>query len=310
MKFNKPKFWSTNRSILSFLLMPFTLVVMLVTFLRRSVTNSIKFKIPIICIGNLYIGGTGKTPASIFVAQALLKIGKNPAIIRKFYKSHKDEHNLITSNFKNLILNKNRVLGIREAEMRNHDIAILDDGFQDHKIKKNLNIICFNSKQLVGNGLVLPAGPLRESLNSLKHVDIILINGPKNYEFEQKVLKLNKNLKIFYSYYRPLNLESFRSKKLLAVAGIGNPENFFELLEKSNLEISKKLIFPDHYEFTRDEVQKIEDYAENKDLHIIMTEKDYYKINNFKISNISFLKVSLEIENENAFMKKIKEFYA
>jgi tetraacyldisaccharide 4'-kinase len=268
-----------------------------------------EFHIPIICVGNIYIGGTGKTPTSILLAKELLKIGKKPVILRKFYKNHADEHNLIKENFKSLILCESRINGIRKAEKDGFDSIILDDGFQDYKIKKDLNIICFNQNQLIGNGLVLPAGPLRESLSSLNAAHIILINGKKNDEFEKKILGINKNLEIFYSYYKPINVEQFKDKKLMAIAGIGNPENFFQLIEESGLSIEKKAIYPDHYRFTRNEIQEIEKEAENKNYQIIMTEKDYFKSKYFNNNKIKCLKVSLQIDEKERFIKTIAKIY-
>ena len=186
MKLNKPKFWDTKLSLFAILLIPFSLVFILIIYLKKKFTHVLKFDIPIICVGNIYIGGTGKTPTSIFIANELSRLGKKPVILRKFYKNHIDEHTLIKGNFENLILKNNRISGIQEAIEMNYDTVILDDGFQDYKIKKNLNIICFNQKQLIGNGLVLPSGPLRENLNALKDANIILINGTKNTIFENK----------------------------------------------------------------------------------------------------------------------------
>ena len=131
------------------------------------------------------------------------------------------------------------------------DVVILDDGFQDHKIIKNFNIICFNQTQKIGNGLVIPAGPLREDLNSLSRADIILINGKKDKNFEKKIFKINKEVLIFYSNYKLLNLKKFRKKNLIVFAGIGNPSNFFDLLKKNKLKIKKKYIFPDHYDYKK-----------------------------------------------------------
>jgi tetraacyldisaccharide 4'-kinase len=309
MKFNKPNYWSKKFSLISFFLIPLTLIVILFSFIRRKLTKSIKFNIPIICIGNIYIGGTGKTPMAIFLGDELLKLGNSPVILRKFYKSHSDEHNLIKGKFDNLILCENRFDGIKKAEKENHNTVILDDGFQDHKIHKDLNILCFNQKQLVGNGMVLPSGPLRESLTSLKFADIILINGKKDVEFENKVFQINKDLKIFYTNYRPLNIEQFRNKKLLALAGIGNPNNFFELLEENNLIIKKKLIFPDHYEFNQVEVQKIIDDAHKEHLDIIMTEKDYYKVKKFNDKRLNYLKVSLDVDKKVKLIQTIIKIY-
>ena len=309
MKFNKPKFWDEKKSIISVLLFPASLAVLLFIFLKKKFTRPIKFNIPIICVGNIYVGGTGKTPASILLANELLELGRKPVILRKFYKKHADEHNLIKESFNNLFLCTSRVDGIREVEKQEFDSIILDDGFQDYKIKKDLNIVCFNQNQLTGNGLILPAGPLRETLNSLNDANIILINGEKDYEFEKKILAINKKLVIFYSSYKPKNIDRFKNKKLMALAAIGNPSNFFQLIEENNLDIVKKFIFPDHYEFSKHEIFNIIEEAKNKKCQIIMTEKDYFKIKKFGISGIEFLKVSLEINDKQKFIKTVANLY-
>ena len=268
-----------------------------------------KFDVPIICVGNIYIGGTGKTPTSIFLANALLKLGKNPAIVRKYYANHNDEYDLIKKKFNNLILAKNRILGINEALKSKNDIVILDDGFQDFTIKKDVNIICFNSNQLVGNGLIIPSGPLRQNLSAIKKSQIILINGCQNEKFEKKILSIDKNLEIFYSYYKPTNIDQFRNKKLLAIAGIGNPENFFQLIERNELNIQKKLIYPDHYVFSKNEIKNIINQSKKDGYEIIMTEKDYFKIKDFNFKEINYLRVILEIKEKENFLKKIESIY-
>ena len=137
------------------------------------------------------------------IAKELKARGKKPVIVRKYYKNHKDEYNLINHNLKNVIFKNDRVAAIDEAIKKGFDIVILDDGFQDHRINKNINIICFNSNQLIGNGLIFPAGPLRENLKSLRKAQIVIINGKKNKNFENKIKYINKNLFIFYSSYKP-----------------------------------------------------------------------------------------------------------
>jgi tetraacyldisaccharide 4'-kinase len=311
MKLNKPKFWDRKIGLIAIFLFPISLIYLIIIFLKKKFTKNITFNIPIICVGNIYIGGTGKTPTSILLAQELSEKGRSPVILRKFYKSHTDEYELIKNHFDNLILSKNRVTGIKEAEKAIYDCVILDDGFQDYKIKKDLNIICFNQKQLIGNGLALPSGPLRENFSALKNANIILINGNKNEMFEKKILNINKNLEIFYSKYIPINIDQFKNKNLIAIAGIGNPENFFELLEGNNLKIVKKYIFPDHYEFSKNELQIIVDEAKDKGYKIVTTEKDFFKIKNFKISELDYLKVSLKInDNDNdKFINRINRLY-
>jgi tetraacyldisaccharide 4'-kinase len=309
MRLNKPKFWDTKNSFISILLFPISLLVLIFIFFKKKFTKSIKFKIPIICVGNIYIGGTGKTPTSIFLAKELVKLGRNPVIMRKYYKNHKDEHYMIKENFENLILNKNRAIGVAEAEKANYDSVILDDGLQDYKINKSLNIVCFNQNQLIGNGLVMPSGPLRENLSSLIGADIILINGERNSDFEKRVLSINKSLKIFYSFYKPKNIDQFKDQNFFAVAGIGNPKNFFKLIEEYNLNVTKKIIYPDHYEFSKTEIQKIIDEAKNKDCKVIMTEKDYFRIKDFNIDDIEYLKISMEIVKKKEFINIINKLY-
>lgn len=309
IKFNKPGFWDKKEiSFFSAVLFPFTLIVLFYIFFKKTFLKPVSFKIPVICVGNIYLGGTGKTPTSILIAKELSNLGYKAVILRKFYKSHSDEYNLIKYNYNNLIISEARSVGIIEAEKKGFDAVILDDGLQDYKIRKKLNIVCFNQNQHVGNGFVLPAGPLREKLDSLKNANIILIIGSKDEHFEKKILKINSNIEIYYSYYSPLNIDKFKNKKLLALAGIANPENFFLLLEKNKLNICEKIVFPDHYKFTKNEIQNIIRSAKLKGLEVIMTEKDFFKVNNFGLSDLNYLKVSLNIINKQNLINKIKKY--
>ena len=309
MKLFKPKFWKSNKNFFTVLLIPLSLITWIYIILKKTFIQKVKFNIPVICVGNIFIGGTGKTPLSIHIAKKLSENGKNPAIVRKYYRSHIDEHKMILSYYNKLILNLNRSKGIYEALEKGYDAVILDDGFQDYKIKKNLSIICFNSNQLIGNGYLFPSGPLRESLGSLRNANILIINGDRSLDFEQKILKIQKDLKIYYSNYKPLNIQEFKNKKLLVISGIGNPENFFKILKDNQMNIQKKMVYPDHYEFTKNEMLKIIEYAKKNDFQIVMTEKDYYKIKDFSLENIKYLKVKLEIEKGEEFIKNVMKAY-
>ena len=310
VKIFKPKFWDKGKfNFFSLMLFPFSLVTLLIIYFKKHFIIKKKFKIPIICIGNIYIGGTGKTPLSILLADELSKLGKKTAILRKYYKEHDDEYNLIKNSYQYLIIDKNRSQGIRNAEKKEFKSIILDDGLQDYKIKKDVKIVCFNSRQLIGNGLVFPSGPLRESLKTLKDVNLVIINGTKDLGFEKKILNINNKLEIFYSSYKPINLSEFRNKKLFAIAGIGNPENFFSLIENYELEIEKKLEFPDHYQFSKKEIVDIIQEAEKNNLQVIMTEKDYFKIKKFNLNKIRYLKISLEIKNKSILINKLDKLY-
>ena len=290
MRFLKPKFWENKSDIIANLLRPISLLFYIITTLKKSLINSRKFKIPVICVGNIYVGGTGKTPISIMIANSLELKKKNPVII------------------KNLILKRNRVQAIEKAEKENFNVAILDDGFQDYTVKKDLNIICFNSKQLIGNGFVFPAGPMREDISSLKRAQIIIINGKKDEAFEKDILEISKNIKIFYSKYLPKNIEQFKNKKLFAFAGIGNPENFFELLSSYKLDVKKKINFPDHYDFKNKEIDLMIENAIKNNYELITTEKDYYRIKDLGFKKIGYLKVEVEIEEKDKLINELMKY--
>ena len=307
MKLYKPKFWD-HKNFISLSLFPVSLMIQLVILLKKKFTKVSSFKIPIVCIGNIYVGGTGKTPLSILVSKELSKIGKKPVIIRKYYKEHMDEHSMIKENFNHLILNSDRTSAIQEAQNNNFDTAILDDGFQDYKIKKDLSIICFNSN-FEGNDFVIPAGPLRENLNSIKNAQIMVINGYKNLKFEKKILEINNNIDIYYSKYKAINYAKFSQKELLVITGIGNPENFLELLNSHKLKIAKKYIFPDHYTFSKEELNNFKSEAKKNGYQIICTEKDYHRIKKHSVDEIDFLRVELVLDKKETLIKKIQDIY-
>ena len=305
MKMLKPKFWSKKNSLLSFMLFPLSIFLQILIYLKKKITKKRKVSIPVICVGNIYLGGTGKTPLSIEIVKILEKLNKKTAIIKKSYKDHEDEFKLISSNQVALFKDSSRYNGINEAIKQKFDCVVLDDGFQDFSISKNLNILCFNERQLIGNGMTLPSGPLRESLSSLKRCQIVVINGNTNLEFEKKIKNISNNISIYYSKYVPDNIESFKNKNLLAFAGIGNPENFFYLLKNNNLKIKKKISFSDHYNYSLKELNKLIYFALNNGLQLITTEKDYFRISHFQLPQIEYLKVKLDIIKKNDFEKKI-----
>ena len=183
----------------------------------------------------------------------------------------------------------------------------MDDGFQDLTIKKNLNIICFNDRQQIGNGQILPSGPLREDISSLKDCHIILINGRKNFQFEQKLKKYNEKLKFFYFNYIPKNLNEFKNKKLIAFAGIGNPENFFDLLKLNRLNVVKEISFPDHYSYSEKDFEKLTDLEKKYNAKLITTEKDFLRISPFNRRRFGVIYLETKIDDEFNFVKTLKK---
>ena len=307
MNFFKPKFWDKNKiSFFSVLLFPVSLLTKVLIFSKRFLVKKNQSPIPIICVGNIYLGGTGKTPLCIEIFSILKNLNMNPVFIRKKYYSYLDELNL-QKKIGPVFENRKRIQAIREASQNEANVAILDDGFQDFSIKKNLSIVCFNEKQWIGNGLVIPAGPLRENLSALKRANCVVINGKKNVNIESKIFTNNREIKLFYTKYKAQNINEYKNKKIIAFAGIGNPENFFELLEENKIDILEKIKFPDHHNYSNKELENLISKIKKNDTILLTTEKDYFRIkNNFK-KNVNYLKINIEINNRNKFIDEIKK---
>ena len=307
MKFKKPKFWDNQKiSFWSILLFPLSAIYLIINFIIKIIKTQKKFPIPVICVGNIYLGGTGKTPLVRKIFNISKSLGKNPAFVKKNYNYLFDEINMLKMTGK-IYTHKKREQSIFSAFADKHNVVILDDGFQDFSIKPNFSILCFNSIQSVGNSFVIPSGPLREPLRSISRADCIVINGEKNLELENKLNNNSnkKKLPIFYSKYVIKNIEKLKNKEILAFAGIGNPSNFFNLLKENKLNVKKTYSFADHHDYSQNDFDKIEN---NTSAIIVTTEKDYYRIRDNQKQNIYCVKVELEIENEDKLKDLIKQY--
>ena len=205
----------------------------------------------------------------------------------------------------NLIAERSRLNALKSFSENNYDVCILDDGLQDYRFKKDIKIFCFDQNDFIGNGFLLPAGPLRETFDTIKDADFILIKGEKDSKLENQLIKYVNINKLYYVDYSPKNINDFKNKKILAFAGIGSPENFFSLLKKSNLQIFKTLSFPDHYNYKLSDLKKINFLAEKDGLKVLTTEKDYYRLKHFNLNNFDYLKIEYKIDNEKKFQDEI-----
>jgi tetraacyldisaccharide 4'-kinase len=301
MKLIKPKFWE-SKNFISFILYPLSAITFLINFTKKF---SIKknFEIKSICIGNIFVGGTGKTSLAIEINDLLRKKFRT-VFIKKNYKNQIDEINLLNNKGK-IISSSNREDALFTASKKKYQVAILDDGLQQKNINYDLKIACFNSKYAFGNGYVLPAGPLRENLNIIKDYDLIFLNGEKkNKKLLSKLKSINKNLQIFEGKYKPLNLKKFDlRKKYLMFCGIGNPHEFEQTLVKYKFNISEKIIFPDHHKFSNIDLKELKSNASRDNLTLVTTEKDFFRLNKTQRKNIKFLKIKLEIKDKEKLKK-------
>ena len=305
MQIKKPSYWN-EKNIISFALYPLTLITYLINFIK-SFSIKKKYYLKTICVGNIYVGGTGKTPLCIEINKILNKKFRT-VFIKKNYSSQLDEQNILKSYGK-LINFQNRDTSLKIAKKNKFDVAILDDGLQDKSISYDISIACFNSSSGIGNGFLLPAGPLRENTSILKNYDAIFLNGEKkNKKFSLILNKINPKPKIFEANYTPVNIKKFNTKKnFLFFCGIGNPDEFRRTLIKYKFKIKEEFIFPDHFYFSNKQINKIKEIARNKKLEIITTEKDYLRLNKENKKDIKFLKIILKIKNIKKFSKFLKD---
>ena len=307
MKLKKPKFWDYKKpSFLSYLLLPFSIILGLIAKIKSKPKFS-NSKIKTICVGNIYIGGTGKTSLTIRIKEILDKNNIKACFIKKFYPDQTDEQKLLSKNG-TLFSNLKRITALNEAIAKGFEIAIFDDGLQDSSIKYDLEIVCFNNLNWIGNGLTMPSGPLRENINNLKSYENVFLNGNEEslITIKEQIKKINPNININSGKYTPLNINEFdKNQSYLVFSGIGNHKTFIEMLKNNKLKIVSDLEYPDHYQYSKKDFDEIIINAKKYNAHIITTEKDYLRLENFDRNEIFYVKSSLDISDEKSLTNKL-----
>ena len=309
MKLKKPKFWDYKKpSFVSYLLLPFSIILGLIAKIKSKPEFS-NSKIKTICVGNIYIGGTGKTSLAIKIKEILDKNNIKACFIKKFYPNQTDEQKLL-SKYGTLFSDLKRVTALDEAIEKGFEVAIFDDGLQDSSIKYDMEIVCFNNLNWIGNGFILPSGPLRESINNLKFYENVFLNGNEEnlIAIKDQIKKINPNININSGKYTPLNIDEFdKNQSYLVFSGIGNHKTFVEMLKNNKLKIVSDLEYPDHYQYSKEDFDEIKINANKYNAHIITTEKDYLRLENFSKNEILYIKSSLNISDEKSLTNQLNK---
>ena len=307
MNLKKPKFWDLKKpNFFAYLLLPIAIILQNLKYLL-SKKDPFKLKIKTICVGNIYIGGTGKTSLSIQINKILNERKIKTCFVKKFYKNQSDEQKLLEKKGK-LFLAKTRYKALQRAEEEDYQIAILDDGLQDLSIKYDENLVCFNNLNWKGNGLTIPAGPLRENINNLKKYNHVFLNGNlENIEILKKEIKqINSEIKIHIGKYEPINLNKFnKTDKYFVFSGIGNHKTFIKMLKNYELNVVEDLEFADHYSYKDNDIEKIIYKSKKLNAKILTTEKDYLRLEKKYLEEIAFIEVELKIIDEDKFIESI-----
>ena len=307
MQFKKPKFWDYKKpNIYSYLLLPFAILTQIIVGfkIKSKIQNK---KIKTICVGNIYIGGTGKTSLCIKINEILNKNKIKSCFVKKLHPGQLDEQRLL-QKYGKLILSSKRSEAINQAAEEGFEYAVIDDGLQDYSINYDFEFVCFNNINWVGNGLTIPAGPLRESVNNLKKYNHIFLNGNlENLEIlKKKIFEINPQINIYVGKYVPINIDQFnRADKYLIFSGIGNHGTFKSMIKNYGLNVIKDIEFPDHYNYTDYDIKKILSDSKKIGCKIITTEKDSMRLKKTDNGEIKFIKSELQIINEEKLINDI-----
>ena len=282
----QPVFWYKKFSLMRWLLAPLGLVYSYFVCRRLKKTKPYQPKVPVICVGNLCVGGSGKTPVALAMADFFLKKGKKVVFLSHGYKSKRQDivvdledtqgvgdEALLMAKKAPTVVNRNRAEGVQRAEKMGADIIIMDDGFQNPSVVKTLSVLVFDGKYGIGNGACIPAGPMREKLSEgLKRSDAVIIMGKDKTGLKEKIKKINNRLPILNGKLEPsIQLKGING---FAFAGIGHPEKFFEMLKNQGVVLTGTKSFPDHFNYTEKTMQMLL----KKDSLLLTTAKDMVKI--------------------------------
>jgi len=302
---------------------------------------------PVISVGNITVGGTGKTPLVMALAKGLMDRGVRVAILSRGYRrsatsgsivsdsqtillspeASGDEPYLLAKNLPGIpvLVGKDRFTQGQGAIQRfGVQGLILDDGFQHLRLHRDLNIALLDSRTGFGGGHLLPRGILREPLTHLRRAHLVLLTKVEQMDacssLEAEVREAHPSVPIFHSFYEPVclvgpdgeqeRIESLKGKKVFAFSGIAQPESFTLLLRKLGMNVAKEVAFPDHYRYTMKDLSWIEKEGREMD-GVVTTEKDMVKLSNSGVSRLPIwaLQIEMKIREEKEFFQRVMELF-
>jgi tetraacyldisaccharide 4'-kinase len=285
--------------------------------------------VPVICLGNLTAGGAGKTPAALAVARLLLAAHERPFFLSRGYggrlrgplrvdpsyhhSADVGDEPLLLAHLAPTIVARDRVAGARVAKSAGASVIVMDDGFQNPSLTKDLAIVLVDGRRGIGNGRTIPAGPLRAPLEiQIARAQAVVVVGPP--DGAAKVLEAARRygVTVFHGRLEPdrNSLTALGRRKVLAFAGIGDPEKFFATLSEAGIAIAERLSFADHHRYTAADAQALMARAQAANLVLITTEKDHVRLAGDPVlaalaAHASILPVRLVVEEQDAFRQMV-----
>ena len=290
-----PPFWWKKPRLRAWLLSPLGTVYGRAAAARMALTPSASVEVPVICVGNFILGGAGKTPTVAMIAEYLIRQKINPGILSRGYggaitnptlvdlKHHNSrdvgDEALLHARVATTVVAHDRAAGARLLVEHGCKIILMDDGMQNPTLRKDYNLAVIDSNRGIGNGYCIPAGPMRVPLNDqLTHIDAALLigEGDEGTKTIRKVARAGKP--VFQAFIEAKDSRWLKGKKVIAFAGIGDPEKFYQTLREQGCEIEVEQNFGDHHMFTEDECVDLINLGREKKLDLITTEKDHVRL--------------------------------
>ncbi|TYC62369.1 tetraacyldisaccharide 4'-kinase [Rhodobacterales bacterium] len=323
--------WKTGLSAAALLLSPVGWIYGALTGRRMLSKPRGSSSLPVICIGNFVVGGTGKTPFAIELAYRLREEGYRPGFLLRGYGGSEkgpllvdpQQHDagrvgdeaLLLAPFGPTLVSANRPAGAELAEQQPIDVLLMDDGFQNPALAKDLSLVLVDCSVGFGNGLCLPAGPLRAPAQTqILKTDCLVLVGDGDAASDAVHLAGRKGLPVLHAHLRPQANEALAGRKLFAFAGIGRPGKFFDSLKSLGYEVRKTREFADHHPYSEADVRALLTEAEEHGLQLVTTSKDMARLVtsdgelfHWIASSTTVLEIRMEIDDEDRLMGLIRE---
>jgi tetraacyldisaccharide 4'-kinase len=324
----EPAFWHRPRSWQSVLLAPFAAIYGAIAARRLAKRGEVA-AVPVICVGNYHVGGAGKTPTVLALAALLRSMGERPVVVSRGYGGRLQgplvvvpqrhgaadvgDEPLMMAAQVTVIVARDRAAGARLAEAEGASVILLDDGFQNPALAKDLALIVIDGRRGLGNGCVFPAGPLRAPLPpQLARTDALIVVGEGEAAASVAAELAARHKPVLRARLLPDDgaIATLRGRRCLAFAGIGDPPRFFATLRASGIDVADEVAFADHHAFTPGELDGLLARAARGDLTLVTTEKDMARLRGdpalaAKSAAIVAFKVSLQIGDGGALRELV-----
>ena len=318
-----PKFWDDKASKIAKLLSPLGNVYAWTVAHRLAHHRPYQSKMPVICVGNISVGGTGKTPVCLALVELLQKRGKEPWFLNHGYRAAQQsvivdtkthtaldvgDEALLLAKYASTIVDSARDRGAQLAEKCGVSLLIMDDGFQNPSLVKTFSFVVVDGTKGFGNERVLPAGPLREPvLAGLKRADALILVGQDKWGVQAYLKKNKLDLPVLCGQFVPerADLEKLKGKAVYAFAGLGNPQKFFNMLLSEGIQVAQTQFFPDHYFYTRFDIEDLKKKA--KGAVLATTSKDWVKIPSEVQEGLVQIRGKFEFSDPDSVWNLLKE---